>query len=271
MLKSNINRAWACVAIGGGVVGDLAGFAASIIMRGIPFIQIPTTLLAQVDASIGGKTCINHNFGKNLIGSFYQPEFVLCDVEFFKTLKPEVLSSALAEVVKYGIIMDKPLFEYLEVTSQYDYKEIVKMCAKDKAYVVAADEKEGGLRRTLNFGHTLGHAIEKLYKFEILHGHAVAIGMMFASWLSRDLGLLKEKDMKRIEGLINHLQIIDPRITLPQPDALKDILILDKKAYKDGIQFVLTPGIGDVTVKKMEIADILDAYRRFFHGYKKSL
>ncbi|MCD6570408.1 MAG: 3-dehydroquinate synthase [Deltaproteobacteria bacterium] len=271
MLGISINRDWACMAIGGGVVCDLAGFAASIVMRGIPVIQVPTTLLAQVDASIGGKTAINHELGKNLIGTFYQPIFVLCDIRFLETLEGDILASALAEVLKYGIIMDKDLFEYLEAEGAYDYKEIVRMCVRDKAYVVSMDEKEAGLRRILNFGHTLGHAIEKRAGFTILHGESVAMGILFASWFSSELGLLDKKSMRRIENLIKGLDLIKPDISFPTPASLESLLVMDKKAYKEGIQFVLTPCIGNAIVKKLSIPSILDAYERFIHGYKKGI
>ncbi|MEA3224265.1 MAG: 3-dehydroquinate synthase, partial [Thermodesulfobacteriota bacterium] len=271
MLELPVNRGWACMAIGGGVVCDLAGFAASIVMRGIPVIQVPTTLLAQVDAGIGGKTGINHELGKNLIGTFYQPVFVLCDVRFLETLEDDVLKSALAEVVKYGIIMDKDLFSYLESKGTHDYKEIVRMCVKDKAYVVAMDEKEAGLRRILNFGHTIGHAVEKARGFTILHGQAVAMGILFASWFSYDMGLLDKESLKRIENLMRGLDLAGPDISFPEPSCLEDILIMDKKAYEKGIGFVLTPGIGDAIVKKLSIPNILDAYGRFVHGYKEGI
>lgn len=271
MLDLPVNRGWACMAIGGGVVCDLAGFAASIVMRGIPVIQVPTTLLAQVDAGIGGKTGINHESGKNLIGTFYQPAFVLCDIKFLETLEDNILKSALAEVVKYGIIMDKDLFSYLESKGGHDYKEIVRMCVKDKACVVAMDEKEVGLRRILNFGHTIGHAIEKARGFTILHGQAVAMGILFASWFSYDMGLLDKEGLKRIEDLMKGLDLANPDISFPEPSCLEDILIMDKKAYRQGIGFVLTPGIGDAIVKKLSILKILDAYKRFIHGYKEGI
>jgi len=270
MLQCGMNRAWACLAVGGGVIGDLAGFASDIFMRGIPVIQVPTTLLAQVDASIGGKTAINHDLGKNLIGTFHQPLAVLCDSAFFATLDPEDMKGGLAEVIKYGVIMDTPLFEYLE-GSAYDYEKIVRMCCRDKALVVARDEREGDLRRILNFGHTLGHALEKCMSFRIHHGQAVAFGMLFATWLSHDMGLLAEEDMRRITGLIERHEIIPTALTLPESETIGQAMAVDKKAFKDGINFILISGIGIWVVKKLPLPHILDAYARFSSGYKKGV
>lgn len=267
MLGCGMNRGWACMAIGGGVTGDLAGFAANIFMRGIPVIQVPTTLLAQVDSSVGGKTAINHARGKNLIGTFYQPAFVLCDTTFFDTLPPVEIKGGLSEVVKYGIIMDTPLFEYLE-SPEHDYERIVRMCCRDKAAVVARDEREGNLRRILNFGHTLGHAVEKCSSFQILHGQAVAYGMVFATWLSHDLGILSLEDKKRVFNLINRLEIIPDGLHSPPRQAIGEAMAMDKKAEQDGVHFVLVSGIGEATVKQLSLTLVLDAYERFIRGFK---
>ena len=270
MLAYGMNRAWACLAVGGGVIGDLAGFDSDVFMRGIPVIQVPTTLLAQVDASIGGKTAINHDLGKNLIGTFHQPVAVLCDSAFFATLDPQEMKGGLAEVIKYGVIMDTPLFEYLEGTA-YDYEKIVRMCCRDKAFVVARDEKEGDLRRILNFGHTLGHALEKCMNFQIHHGQAVAMGMLFATWLSHDMGLLSSEDMRRITDLIQRHEIVPESFILPEGETIGQAMAVDKKAIKDGINFVLISGIGNWAVKKLPLAHIREAYTRFSRGYKKGV
>ena len=270
MLQCGMNRAWACLAVGGGVIGDLAGFASDIFMRGIPVIQIPTTLLAQVDASIGGKTAINHDLGKNLIGTFHQPLAVLCDSAFFATLDPDDMKGGLAEVIKYGVIMDTPLFEYLE-GSAYEYEKIVRMCCRDKAFVVVRDEREGDLRRILNFGHTLGHALEKCMSFRIHHGQAVALGMLFATWLSHDMGLLADEDMRRIVALIQRHEIIPDSLVLPESETIGQAMAVDKKAHGDGIHFVLISGIGNWVVKKLPIPHLLDAYVRFSSGYQKGV
>lgn len=270
MLMCGMNRGWACMAVGGGVTGDLAGFASNIFMRGIPVIQVPTTLLAQVDSSVGGKTAINHARGKNLIGTFYQPAFVLCDTAFFDTLEAEEIKGGLAEVIKYGIIMDAPLFEYLE-GPQCDYERLVQMCCRDKAMIVARDEREGGVRRILNFGHTLGHAVEKCTGFRILHGQAVAYGMVFATWLSHAMGILSLDDKKRIYTLIHRHAIVPEGLPSPRREEIGEAMAMDKKAREDGIHFVLISGIGEATVKKLTLDQILDAYERFNGGYKKGL
>jgi len=270
MLSCPVNRYWITLAVGGGVTGDLAGFASSIILRGIPVVQVPTTLLAQVDAGLGGKTAINHERGKNLLGTFHQPMFVLSDTRFLQTLSPLEIKSAMAEVIKYGIIMDRPLFEYLEKGSP-DLGQVVRMCTKDKAYVVARDEKEAGLRRILNFGHTIGHAVEKTSGFHLKHGQAVALGMLFAAWFSRDMDLISTRDYSRIQDLVMNYSILDGNFPLPSPEEIRDVLVVDKKAAQGGIWFVLTPEIGSVRVEKLSISKILDAYERFSDGYRSQL
>ncbi|MBN1637210.1 MAG: 3-dehydroquinate synthase, partial [Deltaproteobacteria bacterium] len=271
MLSRNVNHAWACLALGGGVTGDLSGFAASIFMRGIPVIQVPTTLLAQVDASIGGKTAINHIQGKNLVGTFHQPAFVLSDTAFLDTLHATHVKSALAEVIKYAVIMDENLFYYLEGRESYDYEDVVRMCCRDKSYVVAQDEKETGMRRILNFGHSLGHAIEKVQKFMIPHGQAVAIGMLFSTWLSHDIGMLKRSEMSRIFKLIKKSRIVPNEFQFPQSDKILDGLKVDKKAQTMAIDFVLTPAIGDATVRKLFISDVIGFYKRFVHEHQTGI
>ena len=268
MVDCPVNRGWITLAIGGGVVGDLAGFASSIILRGLPVIQVPTTLLAQVDAGLGGKTAINHKKGKNLLGTFHQPMFVLSDTRFLETLDALAAKSAMAEVIKYGIIMDRHLFEYLEM-GKPDLEQVVRMCTRDKARVVMYDEKEEtGLRSILNFGHTLGHAVEKSTDFRLTHGQSVAIGMLFATWLSQDMGLINKQDFLRIRDLITNYSLPDEDIILPGSEKIKDALVVDKKAATGGIRFILTPAVGSVKTKKLSISEILDAYGRFLNGYK---
>jgi len=271
MFSAQANRQWLCLAIGGGVTGDLAAFASSIFMRGIPVVQIPTTLLAQVDSSIGGKTAIDIKHGKNLVGTFHQPLFVLSDIEFISTLDPAHIQDAMAEVIKYGIIMDKDLFDELESTNTHDYEKIVALCARDKAFVVSRDEREGGLRRILNFGHTLGHAIELSQNYKTSHGRAVAAGMFFASWLSRELGLIEVKEMERIFRLIKKWTYSLQELQYPQADEISSAITMDKKGVQDGIHFVLTPSIGDATVKKLTGSQILGAYGRFVRECEDSL
>ncbi len=271
MFVSRVNRNWMCVAVGGGVTGDLGGFAASIYMRGIPVVHVATTLLAQVDSSIGGKTAVNSAFGKNLVGTFHQPLFVLSDVGFLGTLDDIQMKNGLAEAVKYGIIMDKGLFGYLENGPPFDPVRLVTSCSRDKALVVGRDEREGGVRRILNFGHTLGHAIEQVRNYSISHGQAVAAGMVFAAWLSRELGLLEKEGFERIQALIRREGIIPEGFAFPGPDEVAGAIAMDKKGSREGLHFVLTPAIGDVTVKKLIDSEVLEAYTRFLHGFEKGL
>ncbi|HQJ09883.1 MAG TPA: 3-dehydroquinate synthase, partial [Deltaproteobacteria bacterium] len=271
MFTHRVNRQWVCLAVGGGVTGDLAGFAASIYMRGIPVIQVGTTLLSQVDSSIGGKTGINNEYGKNLVGSFYQPVLSLSDIDFLATLDEAQVKSAMAEVIKYGIIIDSALFEYIENGPPYDYEKIVFMCARDKARVVSEDEREGGLRRILNFGHTLGHAIEKSSDFTILHGEAVAVGMLFSSWLSRERGILSDGEFVRIRHLIDREGLIPATLSLPHPQDIARAISLDKKGEESSVHFVLTPSIGDASVRKLSEIEVLEAYRGFADGYAAGL
>jgi len=263
MADAGVNRQWACIAIGGGVTGDLAAFASSVYMRGIPVIHVPTTLLAQVDSSIGGKTAVDLAQGKNLAGTFHQPVLVIADTEFLETLDEDLVRDAMAEVVKYAITLDAPLFHYLEEAHELDYARVVRMCALDKASVVARDEREGGLRRVLNFGHTLGHAVEHALGYSTSHGKAVATGMHFAVWLSQRLELIDEKTAIRMRRLIQKWTY-DPRtLYCPEPGLVESAMASDKKSTLDDIHFVLTCGIGGATVKKLSRSQILGAYGRF--------
>jgi len=212
ILQKNIDRNTLLIAFGGGVVGDLTGFCASILLRGIDFIQIPTTLLAMVDSSVGGKTAINSRGGKNLIGSFYQPKLVLCDINFLETLSIRQFRAGYAEIVKYGFIYDKNFFEFLDENLAEIFnknlqilQKIITRSCEIKSQIVGRDEKENGERALLNFGHTFGHIFETEtnYSNEILHGEAVAIGMIMASQMSLNLGLLNADEYQKIS---NHLQ-----------------------------------------------------------------
>lgn len=271
MFSLRVNRQWVCLAVGGGVVGDLAGFAASVYMRGIPVVQAATTLLAQVDSSVGGKTAVNHACGKNLIGTFHQPLMVLSDVDFLATLNETEIRSAMAEAVKYGIIMDAPLFDYLEKGRPYDYVRLVGMCARDKARVVARDEREGDLRRILNFGHTLGHAVEMSSNYTLPHGLAVAVGMAFASRLSHERGMLSSESLTRIMDLMVRENLLPAERALPPAGEVAEAMQLDKKGTGRGIHFVLTPSIGGVSVQKLSEIEVLEAYQEFADGYSNSL
>jgi 3-dehydroquinate synthase len=245
------------LALGGGVIGDLGGFAASIYMRGIQFVQCPTTLLAQVDAGIGGKTAIDFGGVKNLIGSFYQPKVVLADTAVLKTLSDRQLKTGLAEVIKYGIIQDKMMFKklesQLEVILRKDPKMLLDLIWRScqiKARIVSVDEQEGGKRAWLNYGHTLGHALEAYFNYDVLtHGEAIAYGMMFAARLSVRLGLCAEEVADRQINLLRKVGLFRP-LSRFNVRKVYEKMFLDKKVKNGKIQFVLTRKIGLVTIQK---------------------
>lgn len=268
ILAKGVDRKSLIIAFGGGVVGDFAGFLAAILLRGIDFIQIPTTLLAAVDSSVGGKTAINSKSGKNLIGSFYQPQLVLCNLEFLKTLPERELRSGYAEVVKYGLIRDKNFFEFLEkdyakiFTQDADFLEkIITRSCELKAEIVARDELESGERMLLNFGHTFGHVFETEagYSDEILHGEAVALGMAMAAEMSQNLGLLSAQESQQI---VSHLEkcgfATDPKEIRENwnEENLISHLAKDKKNENKNLTFILLNRIGDSLIKKgVELAE----------------
>jgi 3-dehydroquinate synthase len=254
-VELRLDRRSPIIALGGGVVGDVAGFAAATYMRGVPFVQMPTTLLAQVDSSIGGKTAINHPRGKNLIGAFYQPRVVLIDAGTLQTLSGRELRSGLAEVVKYGIIAKPDLFELLEGCTGAGLLQdaalltrVIHDCCQIKAEVVAADEHETGIRAILNFGHTFGHAIEAAGGFSTYtHGEAVAIGMIWATNLSVRMGLCAPELLERLTRLLRTLGL---PIALEEPlDGIRDALLMDKKAVAGRLRFILAEGLGRVSIR----------------------
>jgi 3-dehydroquinate synthase len=264
LVDGGIDRSGSLIALGGGVVGDLAGFAAATYLRGIRCVQVPTTLLAQVDSSIGGKTGINHVAGKNLIGAFAQPRFVLADVDTLRTLPRRELTAGLAEVIKYGVILDAGFFRLLEdqlaAVQRLDRNllvEIVRRSCVLKALVVSEDETEGDYRAILNFGHTIGHAVESLTEYkQFLHGEAVAIGMVAAARLSCRLGICREDDYERIRRLLQ-------RCGLPTdipPDVRGEPLALamrtDKKAAGGTIKFVCLESIGKTRFERLTCEEI---------------
>jgi 3-dehydroquinate synthase len=256
LINNGFDRSCGFIALGGGVVGDLVGFAASCYLRGVPFIQIPTTLLAQVDSSVGGKTAVNHNLGKNLIGAFYQPQLVLIDVAMLKTLSPRELKAGLAEVVKYGVIRDQDFFVWLEGNTEKLLsmhpdsliQAIMKSC-QIKANIVESDEKESSLRAILNYGHTFGHAVEQLSGYGVLrHGEAVAIGMLVAAKISLAEGLCSAKDVLRLSNLLRDIGLpVDiPPFTL---DEYLAAMARDKKVHQGTLRFILNRGIGDCLIR----------------------
>ncbi len=253
LVRARLDRGSALIALGGGVIGDLAGFVAATLYRGIPFVNLPTTLLAQVDSSVGGKTGVNLPEGKNLVGAFHQPHLVVADVLALRTLPEREFRSGLAEVVKHGMIADPALFQRLEEEADRilardpgTLQEIVARSCVIKASVVERDERESGLRGMLNFGHTVGHAIEAAMGYgAITHGEAVAHGMVVAAALSVRRGLCPEKDARRLRELLERFGLLG---TLPpSPESLEKYMVSDKKARDGVLQFVLTRGVGSVT------------------------
>ncbi len=243
-----LDRKSLLIAFGGGVIGDMTGFTASLYQRGIDFIQIPTTLLSQVDASVGGKTGVNNTYGKNLIGAFYQPKAVYIDPTFLKTLPPREFSAGIAEIVKMAVMFDKSYFEFLESADFSDekvLKEVIKKSVELKAWVVNQDEKEAGIRAVLNYGHTFGHVVENETKYTTyLHGEAVAIGIVMANALAVELGLFTQKEADEVKALLE-------RSSLPTEYEIKDVddfyehFFLDKKSAKGSIKFILPQGMGN--------------------------
>lgn len=254
-IESGLDRHSLIIALGGGVVGDLAGFVAATYLRGIPFIQVPTSLLAQVDSSVGGKVAINHRLGKNMIGAFYQPQAVLIDTDTLQSLPDRELSTGLAELIKHGLIADRTLFEdLLRNSEQVLARETVLLTSlisrscRIKAAVVEQDEREAGLRIILNFGHTIGHAVEAASGFSYTHGEAVAIGIHGAALISKSLGLCGIDVVNSIRQILTayHLPLTAPGLKV---DELTSWLIRDKKSIGGHIHWVLLTDIGQSVVR----------------------
>jgi 3-dehydroquinate synthase len=253
LLESRHSRHTTLIALGGGVVGDITGFVAATYQRGVGFIQVPTTLLAQVDSSVGGKTAVNHPLGKNMIGAFYQPRLVLADIEILDTLPQREYLAGIAEVIKYGIIRDTAFFDWLglhreALLAKEDeaLRVAVKTSCALKAEIVAADEREADVRAILNYGHTFAHAIETLTGYAYLHGEAVAIGMTLAADLSARLGHLAWADAGRIRNLIEGFGLASELPGNLAADAMIDVMRLDKKSVDGRLKFVVGRAIGRV-------------------------
>ena len=273
LLHWQCDRKTTLFALGGGVIGDLTGFAAATYMRGIPFVQLPTTLLAQVDSSVGGKTAINHPLGKNMIGAFYQPQLVVCDLRTLSTLPDRELRAGLAEVIKYGPIVDVAFMEWLEqnlnavlAKETAALAHVVKRSCEIKAWVVGQDEKESGLRAILNFGHTFGHAIEAGMGYGVwLHGEGVSAGMVMAAELSRRLGLIDPEFVQRLVTLIQRagLPAKGPVIDVgDNAGRYLELMRIDKKAEAGEIRFVLIDGPGKAVVRTAPdslVREVIDA------------
>lgn len=265
--ENRLDRKSVLVAFGGGVIGDMTGFAASVYQRGIDFVQIPTTLLSQVDASVGGKTGINNKFGKNLIGAFHQPIAVYIDPLMLKTLPKREFGAGVAEIVKMAVTFNKDFFEWLErndINDEENLKIAIQKSVETKAYVVSQDEKEHGIRAALNYGHTFGHVVENETNYNtFLHGEAVGIGMMMANEVSVKLGLMSQEEANRVKKL---LEVYD----IPTTYKIKDVedfyehFFLDKKSLDNKIKFILARGIGDCLitneVSKEDIIEVLEGF-----------
>ncbi|RJP72389.1 MAG: 3-dehydroquinate synthase [Ignavibacteriales bacterium] len=254
LLKNNFNRDSLIVGFGGGVVGDLAGFVASTYMRGVDFCQIPTTLLAMVDSSVGGKTGINLSGSKNIIGSFYQPVFVIAETSFLKTLEEDEWICGLGEILKYSIIATTGYFNFVKrnikkilVRDDKIVERIVFESVKIKAAVVKLDEKEAGLRKILNLGHTFGHAIESILNYKIKHGAAVIAGLLLIADLSKRVGMLQEKDFVQISNLLQGFTF-NHSLKKLSTDGMLNLMLKDKKSRNDKIKFVLIKKIGYLVI-----------------------
>ncbi len=255
LAQAGFDRTDALIALGGGVTGDMTGFLASSYMRGVPFIQVPTTLLSQVDSSVGGKTGVDIPEGKNLVGAFYQPKVVYIDTAVLTTLPRSEYSSGLAEVIKYGVIRDRAFFGFLEQRidsilglERETVQQMIYTCCKIKAEVVAEDEKESNIRRILNFGHTIGHAVEAASDFKLSHGEAVAIGMVAVLRIGVVDGICEKEDAGRVATLIHNCGLPTEIPHDLDRERIKGYLKSDKKAIGNRIFYVLPTGIGDVII-----------------------
>jgi 3-dehydroquinate synthase len=259
LLENSADRKTTLVALGGGVIGDMTGFAAACFMRGIRFIQVPTTLLSQVDSSVGGKTGINHPLGKNMVGAFHQPQAVIADLDTLKTLPPEELAAGLAEVIKHGAIADYEFLSWIEKSQDalnncdpVAMEFAVRRSCEIKSQVVAQDEKEGGIRAILNFGHTFGHAIEAGMGYgSWLHGQAVGCGMVMAADLSVRVGLLSNADASRLKKIIQalHLPTQPPKLGV---DRFMELMSVDKKAEGGEVRYILLNGLGQAKIQTVD-------------------
>ncbi|DAB28591.1 MAG: 3-dehydroquinate synthase [Sulfurimonas sp. RIFOXYD12_FULL_33_39] len=267
LFEHRFNRKSMLIAFGGGVIGDMSGYAASIYQRGIDFIQVPTTLLSQVDASVGGKTGMNNKYGKNLVGAFHQPRAVYIDPHFLTTLPQREFGAGIAEIVKMAVTFNKDFFEFLEradLKNPEILQEAIKQAVQTKAEVVTQDEKEHGIRAALNYGHTFGHVIENETEYkEFLHGEAVAIGMVMANEMAVKMNFMSQKEALRVKNLLE-------KYNLPTTYEIKDVkrfydtFFLDKKSSDSSITFILPLGIGDVTITdKIDIETVLCTLNKF--------
>lgn len=270
LLQNKHNRTTTLIALGGGVVGDMAGYAAATYQRGVHFIQVPTTLLSQVDSSVGGKTGVNHSLGKNMIGAFHQPRAVIIDIDVLATLPKRELSAGIAEVIKYGLICDKDFYQWLEFNLEKLYAldlettaEVIARSCQNKAQIVAQDEKESGIRAILNLGHTFGHAIETAQGYgKWLHGEAVAVGMVVALELSAQLGWIPGKEVDILKKLLDRVKLPTAIPADMSTDQFLELMAIDKKVIDGRLRLVLLKEVGQAIVSdNVPIEKIRDALR----------
>ena len=255
LAKNHVTRSDILIALGGGVTGDMAGFAAATYLRGIPYVQIPTSLLAMVDSSVGGKTAIDLSVGKNLVGAFYQPSLVLCDIEALNTLPKENFLEGCAEIIKYAILYDADLFKHLQAHgTNFDREYVISRCVELKRDVVAQDEFDIGARQKLNYGHTFGHGIELNSDFTISHGKAVAIGMVIAAKSGIQLGLCNQETFQLIAQIIRQFEL--PTTTDYSAEALSQAALSDKKRFGDHIHLIIPKKIGECVIYRAPVEDL---------------
>lgn len=256
LAEERFTRTDAAIALGGGVVGDLTGFAASIYLRGIKLVQAPTTLLAAVDSSVGGKTAVNLSQGKNLLGSFYQPDLVICDHDTLRTLPPEIFSDGCAEVIKHAFIRDNRLLALCEVSIGDNIEEVIYRCLDIKQEIVSRDERDTGVRQLLNFGHTLGHAIEVLSRFRVLHGYAVSAGLAVMTRAARLHGFCGVETERELVGLLKKYGL--PTTCQYSAGELAGAVLRDKKRSGGSINIVIPRDIGRLELLKLDCRDVKD-------------
>ncbi len=259
LAENRVTRSDLIIALGGGIVGDVSGYVASSYLRGIDFVQIPTTFLAAIDSSVGGKTGVNLKAGKNLAGAFYQPRLVVCDVMTFDTLPKENFKEGIAEAVKYGAICDKELFNLLSQNNNWNIESVIERCVSIKAEIVSQDEFDTGKRQLLNFGHTIGHAIEKASAFKISHGIAVGIGMAMISKISDSLGWSQEDTHPQIIKCLEKNNI--PTNINIKTEELLSAMVKDKKINGDTINLVVPEKIGNCVLKSMEVSKLKEVLK----------
>ena len=259
LAEEKLSRSDLVIALGGGVTGDLAGFAAACYMRGVRFIQIPTTLLAMVDSSVGGKTAINLAAGKNLAGAFYQPNAVICDVTTLATLTPEVYRDGCAEIIKYGVIADRALFESLITPVNMQLEDVIARCVEIKRDIVTEDEYENGIRKLLNFGHTIGHAIELLSGYHISHGHAVAEGIAVVTRAAVRMGICAESCLGDVVQMLRRYDL--PVHTTYEADKLAFACLSDKKRSGESLTMIFPTELGKCVLKEIPVKEFESVIR----------